>query len=442
MTLLVPRVLGIHEYSYWQLFIFYSNYIGFFHLGLNDGVYLINGGKTRGEIDRTSISSLFRFSVFFQLIVGVIIAALSLYSAPEEERAFVLVAFAIYMVLGNLASYLGYLFQAMNETRLFSFSVVLDRLAFFAPMIVMVCLRVTNFRFYVISYLASKAITLLWCCWRASEVIDAPPLGCSVTIREALSSIRVGFMLMIANVSDMLILGAARALVDAAWGIEAFGRVSLSLSLVNFFITFVTQASMVLFPALRQSGEVERRAVYRGMRDAMEVFFPAIYILYFPMVWILLAWLPQYSESLRWLAILLPVCVFNTKMDVCCTTYFKVLREERLLLAVNLATVAASIVMALVGVFVLNSLESVLFGAVCCIGLRSAWSELKLDQMMGVQHSPMLMPELVLTAVFVSLVLYVPGPSSLVLYSIAYGIYLALNRGELSSVAGRIKRLK
>ena len=305
----------------------------------------------------------------------------------------------------------------------------------------MVILRVADFRPYAIAYLASKAVSLAWCCWEARDILSAPPLGVPEAVRESIASIRVGFKLMIANVADMLILGVARALVDAVWGIEAFGRVSFSLSLVNFFITFVTQASMVLFPALRQSGEGERRAVYRGMRDAMEVAFPAVYALYFPMAWLLSAWLPQYAESMGWLAVLLPVCVFNTKMDVCCTTYFKVLRQERVLLAVNVVTVAASAVTSLAGVFALGSLEAVLVGAVCCIAARSAWSELRLDREMGVGRSPMLAPELLLTAAFVALALLLPGAWALLAYCALYGAYLVANRGEVASVVARVRKV-
>lgn len=441
MSLVVPKVLGVEEYGYWQLFVFYSNYAGFFHLGLNDGVYLLNGGRPRNEIDKSSIGSQFKFELTFQLSLGALLTGFSVLSAPEAERTFVLFAFAVYMVVCNLASYLGYVFQAMNETRLFSFSVVLDRLSFFAPLLIMVVLRVADFRPYVVAYLVSKTISLIWCCAEARDILLAPAFGVAKSVRESITSIRVGFKLMVANVADMLILGVARALVDAAWGIEIFGRVSFSLALVNFFITFVTQASMVLFPALRQSGEEERRTVYRGMRDAMEVAFPAVYAFYFPMAWLLSAWLPQYTESMRWLAVLLPVCVFNTKMDVCCTTYFKVLRQERTLLAVNVATVAASATTSLVGVFALGSLEAVLIAAVCCIAVRSAWSELRLDREMGVGRSPMLVPELLLTSAFVALAMLLPGAWAFFVYCILYGVYLVVNRGEVSSVVARVRKI-
>ena len=37
MSLLVPKIVGVADYGYWQLFMFYTTYSGFFHLGLNDG---------------------------------------------------------------------------------------------------------------------------------------------------------------------------------------------------------------------------------------------------------------------------------------------------------------------------------------------------------------------------------------------------------------------
>ena len=73
-SLLVPKLLGVTQYGYWQLFIFYIGYVGFFHLGLNDGVYLINGGKSRDEIDKRLVFSLFVVTTVFQTVVAVIIA--------------------------------------------------------------------------------------------------------------------------------------------------------------------------------------------------------------------------------------------------------------------------------------------------------------------------------------------------------------------------------
>lgn len=440
MTLLAPKVMGVESYGYWQLFVFYVGYSGFFHLGLNDGIYLLEGGKTRDEIDKRAVNSQVAFGVGFQMLVALGITAFALAWAPEAERAFVLFAFAAYTVVFNLSGMLGYIFQAMNETKLYSFSTMLERLLFLVPMLAMVMLEVGDFRPFVIAYLIARCVSLAYCCWKARDILGAGIAGFAEVTKMSLGSIKVGFSLMVAGVADMLILGVARGLVDYAWGIEAFAKVSFSLSLVNFFITFVSQASMVLFPALRQGTEDERRRFYKMLKDAAEVIFPAAYLLYVPTIWILSLWLPQYAESMRYFAMLLPICAFNTKMDLSCTTYFKVLREERLLLKVNIATVAGSAALSFVGVYFFGSLDAVLLGAVACIVARSLWCERHLDKKMGVASEPLALEEVALTAAFVTASLLLPGIVSFGVYACCYALYLFANRKTVVGVAAPLKR--
>ena len=44
-TLFLPRFTNLYNYSLWQLFIFYYGYLGFFHLGWNDGIYIKYGAS-------------------------------------------------------------------------------------------------------------------------------------------------------------------------------------------------------------------------------------------------------------------------------------------------------------------------------------------------------------------------------------------------------------
>ena len=72
-TLILPKFLGIESFGYWQLFLFYVSYIGFFHLGINDGVYLINGGESRSRIDKKDINSQNAFSNMYQLFYSALL---------------------------------------------------------------------------------------------------------------------------------------------------------------------------------------------------------------------------------------------------------------------------------------------------------------------------------------------------------------------------------
>ena len=441
MSLLVPKVLSVEQYGYWQLFIFYSSYSGFFLFGLCDGIYLLNGGKSRDEIDRRDINSQYAVGLVMQAVIAVVIVVLAAFTTSDENRFFVLVSFSLITVITNISGILGLTFQAINETKLYSYSRMVDRLVFAVPLVVMVVLHVADFRCYVVTYLISMSACCAYCVWHARDIIKAGLNTPRAGISSALCSMQVGYKLMFATIADMLILGICRFLVDSAWGIEAFANVSFSLSIVNFFITFVTQASMVLFPALRQGSEAERRSFYRVIRDSMELCFPVVYLLYFPMASILGWWLPQYSNSLIYFAFLLPICVFNTKMDVGCSTYFKVLRMEKTLLVVNLVTVAASSLLALVSVFVLQSLQFVLLGAVASIIGRSLYSERLLNRCLNCQGMKMAYEEVLLTAAFMFSALFIMSWLGFFLYLICYFAYILLNQDCFKELIATFSRV-
>lgn len=440
ISLLVPKVLDVTAFGYWQLFIFYTSYSGFFHFGLNDGVYLIEGGKRRDEIKKRTINSCFAIGGVVQLVVAATVVTIACLMPLEPDRSLIICAFAAYTVVYNMSLYLGYVFQAVNETKLYSYMVVMERLFFLVAIVLLFAFKAGDFKLYIDFFLAARIIAFAYALWHGRDIVRSG-LDCSIlAVRRYVAYVRVGFGLMVANIADILILGVARALVDNAWGIEAFGKVSLSLSMVNFFILFVSQASMVLFPALRQGSDEERRSFYRGIRDMMELAFPGIYLLYFPMAAILPLWLPQYADSMRYLALLIPVCVFNTKMDVCCTTYFKVLREERVLLCVNLAAVAGSMVLSLAGVYVFGSLEAVLIGAVACIVARSLWSERHLDRSLEVPSSVIPLEEVALTVAFIALTFLSSTWVAVIGYALLFVAYLFVNRSVTFSLLERTRR--
>lgn len=175
------------------------------------------------------------------------------------------------------------------------------------------------------------------------------------------------------------------------------------------------------------------------MRDALELFFPVVYMLYFPGVVALTAWLPQYADSMRYLAMLLPICAFDSKMNVCSATYMKVLREERKLLSVNVATLIAAAGVSFAGAFLIGSPDAVVLGVTGCIVARSLYSEVWLDRKLGVGASPLMVTELVLTCCFVGLSLFLDTLPGLLMYAVLCLAYLFKGRAIARSVITQLK---
>lgn len=441
-TLLVPKLLGTTQYGYWQLFIFYTSYVGFAHLGLNDGIYLIKGGQTREVIDKKSVNSQFLFGLLYQSLFAAIILVLAVMGGFGPDREFVIICTGVFLIIQNAAYYFMFVLQLMNETRRSSYSTIVERLTFLVPLLVLLVVRYHSYKPFVISYIFSSIVQLAYCSWYCRDFFHAGLEPLSQTVAESWESIRVGFKLMMANIASQLVLGIARFAIDAAWGIDTFGELSLSLSLVNFFLQFVCQASMVLFPALRQSDVSETKSFFVNARDSMSLFFPLIYAFYYPMVWLLSLWLPKYANSFTYFAFLIPICVFDSKMNICCTTFFKVLREEGRLMKVNICTCVASAALTLVAVYVLGSIFWVIGGVVIAIIGRSLWSEARLTHELAVPSDcAITVGELALTMVFVSTAFLLPGPAALGCYCVAYAVFLFVFRSRASEVLSKIKRV-
>lgn len=435
VTLLVPKFLDVENFAYWQLFIFYSNYVGFFMLGLNDGCYLLNGGKKRSELNKPSINSQFLIGLLFEMLVGACLIAIVLGSKLNEARSFVLYCIGVFIPLRCSAAFLGFLFQAINETRLYSLSCIVERLIFVTAVVSFLLLRFDSFKFYVLAFCFSTLCQFVFCLYHSRDILQCGLLSARDAFADTAESMRIGLKLMLANIASSLVLGIARAIIDATWGISSFGQLSLALSLCNFFLAFVSQFAMVLFPALRQSSLSTVKAVISKSREFLSYFMPIVYLLQFPIYFICLMWLPQYEQGLGYLTLALPICVFDSKTNLCSFTYFKVARMETKMLAINCVTVLLSTAGVLIGALLFNSVDLVIIAVVVGIAARSIYCEHVIDKSLDLHSKPSaIIGELIVTAIFISTHYASSLATSFILCVAAYAMYLLINLKDLKSL--------
>lgn len=440
-SLLVPKLLGVAEYGYWQLFIFYTSYTGLCSLGLHDGIYLTNGGIPRSKIDKRTINSQFWFGLLYQSLIAVGFVLFALFGNLGAERSTVIFSVAIYFPIQNAAYILGDTIQAMNETKTWSYSCIVERICYVIPVIILLLVREKSFEPYVYTYVFSSLCQLIYLAWHMKDFLTAGLRPISETVQATAEVLRGGFKLMIAGIVSTLIVGLARFVIDAVWGIETFGQLSLSLSCVNFFLMFSSQVSMVLFPALRQADEHEVTKFYSAARDSLELFSPLLYLLYYPFVWLLGLWLPQYSEAFVYFSYLIPICVFDSQMQIVSQTMFKVRREESLLLYINIGAIALSAVMSLIGGYVLHSLTFILLGLVMTIAVRALFSEHLLNQRMGLSGSGIAIGEIILSIIFILAAAHLPALTTCAIFTAAYAIFAFVFRTELKAELAAIKNV-
>ena len=427
MSLLVPKILGIKDFGYWQLFLFYTTYVGFFHFGITDGVYLKNGGIEYDKIDKKNISSQFYMLFFIQVLMLIIISIFSIFFIKEDIRKIILIYTGIYMLIANLNWYLGYVFQATNRVKYYSLSVMIDKIIFIAFILIAFIFKIKNIYLYVPIFISTTLCALLFSVVNSRDIVKTRPYSLKESFKLSLSSAKIGINLTLASISSLLIIGVGRFMVDRVWGIESFGKFSLALSLTNFFLLFLIQVSVVLFPTLRQIGIEAAKKMFVRFNNALDAILPIIYLTYVPIKWILTMWLPQYKVSLDYLGMLLPICIFDGKNQMINNTYFKVLREEKLLLKVNVIALLISTVLSLISVFILQNIYLVIVSMLIAIAARSIIGKILLYKKMNlkieIKNTVVL---IVYSILFIIYNMYLDGIIALILIVATFVIYIII----------------
>lgn len=422
-----PLFLSVEEYGYWQLFIFYAGYCGLFSLGVIDGIYLLNGGKKLDELDNSSLLSQWLIGLVLQCFWAIVIIFLASLANLNTERRIVLYLVAIYLIIQYSTFYWGYLFQAINRTKWYSISIILNKSIFLLLSVLLLLTKRQHLYLFCLFYIIGVGIAAVYEGSKIRHIWKSRLSSIQKSFKDFFISTNCGIKLLLANFSGMLIIGTSRLVVDCFMGISYFSKLSFGLQLTNFFLLFMSQVSLVLFPMICRTDIKNQTKIYNKIRALLFLFSPIIFIQYYPLVYILRICLPQYTESFYYLIFLLPVCLYDGKMNLLYNTYLKARRKEKFMLVINLCAVGLSLTFSLIGVlaksilFVVVSIPTITF-------IRSYVSERYLaKEIEQINNSTRLsIAEILICIIFVLLNIYLDFRISLLAYAMIYILYLFL----------------
>lgn len=441
VVLVVPKLIGINEYGYWQLYLFYSSYVGFLHFGWNDGIYLRYGGKDYSELDKEMFFSQFYMLFFLQFIIGTIIFLFSILIFSDVNKIFILQMTGLCMIVVNLRYTLLVILQMTNRIKEYAQITMIDRIFYCALIIIFLLLGVREFKLMVIADLIGKFISLIFATYACSDIVFLKLSKFRLNIIETLENVTVGIKLMFANIASMLVIGVVRFGIEKSWDVATFAKISLTLSISNLMMLFINAVGIIMFPILRRTDEKKLPDLYSTMRTFLMVIMLGILIFYYPFKVALTSWLPQYADSLIYMALLFPMSVYEGKMALLISTYLKTLRKEKWLLYINLAILSLSIVVSIFTTVIFKNLNLSIASIVILLGIRCAIAEVYLSKTMNI---PVVKDILFETSVIISFILsgwYIHSWLVVFVYMITYLGYVILKREDITRAFTQIKVL-
>lgn len=374
ISLLLPKVLGIEQFGYWQYFFLCSSYVGLLHFGFSDGVYMNLGGIEFSKVNKKEYYPQLLMVATLQIVIALGVGLYS-YFFLEGTYQTIFYFLSIYIVVENVYKLLSFVLMATDKMQYYSKTVMIDKTFFLTFLFVfLVLLKHSSFMDVVMSYLGARLIALLVVLSCFGKSFSFSILSEMFTTRccsSVFNNMMMGISLTISNLLSTFIIGSGRFFVEHNWGISVFAKISFAVSLSMFILTFISQVGLVLFPYLCRMSMDRQRRLLDLLTFIIGLLALVCFIGFVPLAFIIKTWIPKYADSLGYLMLLCPIALYETRMVLLFTTYFKTLKKQVTLLKINFASVVLAVVCYYLSSNVLNSINLLVLSMLVSIMFRS-----------------------------------------------------------------------
>lgn len=440
LNLIVPKFISETDYSLWQSYLLYSQYLGILHFGLMDGIVLRYSQFDYDELDKSMIRAQYRTIMRLDLLLSAVLFIIG-FSLFQGDNRTLCVLLACTICIEISFNYISFTFQITNR--------ISNYVAYIAIYRVIYCILVTgalafgmcSYYWFCLAYLISDIAVIVFFGLRYSqELLIGASLPLAQLLPELKATLSSGIWLMLSSYAANFLVGSGKMIIQWRWGMLAFGKVSLAFSLTSLFLQFVTAISVVLFPSIKRMEQSKLPEMYQWIRQGISPLLFSAMLFYYPGCVLLRLWLPKYAISIHYLGILLPLIIYTSKVSLLTNNYLKAYQQERTMLFINLLCVTLGFILFTLGAWVFNSITVILLFVVAVVMLRSIISEIAVMHIISIDLRREFFVEVVLTVVFIAATCLIPHWCGAGLYTVALSIYLFIKRGELLEISRILHR--
>lgn len=431
-ALIIPVLLELSDYGYWQIYIFYTVYIGVFTFGYGDGLYLKYGGYKLSDLPlrplRTA-NALYLVMLAFGVVAMMIFAS----GNTDPYRQYVFLAVAINIAVLGITSNVSLTLQATNHLKGYAFLNSADKIFFLLALLALLQDKFRTFEYLVAIDLAAKIIVMAMLLHRYRQLFIGRLARLHEGAREFADSVGTGIQLLLANLSGMLVLGIGRIIIEYFGAMESYAYYAFAVSISGVILVSVTALSIVIYPTLRRQPQDNFIVYFRKTTRAYAAFTLVMLTGYFPAVAFIELVASQYAPVIGLLNAMFVITVLQGKMQLVNNTYYKALRLERSMLFANLNSLLLATTLSLAGFLLTQSILAVAYAALLTMAFRVYASEVFLLRHMGKAPDLGILAEVIVLAAFLLLTLLLPHILAGCAWLTLVAVIATIKRTELSA---------
>lgn len=435
----LPRYIDEYQFAYREIYGLYISYAGLLHFGLLDGILLKYSKYDYSEIDKPKLLSQLKIMLMVMGILSFLAIMLSGCFFTDITYRKIVILISIGIITKNFAMYNSYLYQITNQINKYATLIFFQRVSYGVIIVGLLLFKVSSFEWYCLADIFGDIVAIVFAVYLNRDFFFEKTIPFKLAIREWISNVTSGILLLIANISSAFILGSARMIVQWRWDDLTFGKLAFSFSLSSIYITFVNAISVVLFPALKRMDASKLKGIYIDIRQGITSLLFIMMLGYFPLCELIEWFIPRYSTSLFYLSVFLPTIVYLSRVNMLTNNYLKTYRRERIMLYINLFSLGAGTVLYLISAYFIDDIFTVLMSMVLITILNSIISELVVTKIIEVKIVKEYILEIILTFSFIFLTNVFSRWRAFGMYLVFLIIYLIFERKYLYPIVQQIK---
>ncbi len=376
LSLILPKYISIESFGYWQLFLLYISYIGILDFGFSDGLYLKLGGKKFESLNYKQLSSPILYVIILQIFLSISLCIYTYFFIQHTYKAIIFYFVALYLLIENTYKIFGFICMSTDKITIYSKTVFKDKLLV-TVLIFAILLGLLPKKEYIIiiCFIFSHIVALLLLSSNFKHFFSSIKLNdFKVNISTVISYMKYGLPLTFSNILSILILGIGRLSVEKYWDITTFAKISFSLTISMFILSFISQIGLVLFPIIRNINFERQRVVFRNFNYIITIIVLIVFV-FFPFIYSVIGWwIPKYKDCLPFLIVLCPLSLYEIRFSLIYSTFLKNLNKQKVLLLINMVSAIVAVIFYAIAVY-FHNLDLIVYGMLTAIMIRSILAE-------------------------------------------------------------------
>lgn len=345
----IPAILSIESYSYVKTYTFYISYIGFLHFGFIDGMYIKYGGKEAKDIDKSEFKSEHKLFILMQVIVTIIFILIAMLN-----KDIIIFLMALSIIPMNTFSFHNLFYQATGQFKEYTrISYVYTGVYLLLNVILALVFRNQNYIYYCLANLISNIIVyviLEFRFYRHTKGIRAK------YSKEIWSNIKIGFFILLGNLSVMLFYAIDRWFVKIFLGVNDFAYYSFAISMLNIINLLVGAISIAFYNYLSKDEDEEK---IKKVKSYFLILGGLVSLGYFAFAGIVSLFLPKYNPALNVIAISFAAYPYMIVINALYVNLYKIRKDEKKYLRVVIEMVIMSGIYNFLAIIIWKSSESI-----------------------------------------------------------------------------------